>query len=191
MKPPLLLILCSLCLGAGCAIPGLGNIAVQGPVSNPLLVATRDEVLAWERAVDVLHELKFEIGRENRLGRVIETVPKTGASLMEPWHHDSVGFASRVESTLQSVRRTAQIQLQPDDAGQGFLVSVIVLKEIEDVPGAVGNSPGAATFNENQPMQRDLNPVVGQSTPSQWIPAGRDLALEGVILQHLRAIYSQ
>lgn len=186
----LLLLVCCALAAAGCALPGLANYAVPGPVSNPLLVACRNEHDLWERSVDVLHELQFDIGRENRLGHVIETVPKTGASLLEPWHKDSVSLASRWESTLQSIRRTVQLQFQPDDNGNGFLVSVVVLKELEDLPGVAGNSAGAATFSESQPLERDLNPVVGQSTPSQWIPVGRDAELEQVILQRLSVAYS-
>jgi hypothetical protein len=181
----------SLCSLLGCAFPGRPpGGAAQIPVSNPLLVATQNEELVWERAIDVLHDFQFEIGRENRLGRVIETVPKVGAGLLEPWHHDSVGFHSRLESSLQSIRRIAIISLQPDDSGQGYLVSVTVLKEIEDLVGVAGNSAGAATFSESTPLIRDLNPVVGQSTPSTWLPMGRDPLLEEAILRRLRTVYS-
>jgi hypothetical protein len=69
-------------------------------------------------------------------------------------------------------------------------VNVVARKEIEDLPGVAGNSPGAATFSESTPMERNLNPVVGQSTPSVWIPVGRDPTLEQAILARLRAMYS-
>lgn len=179
----------SSCLG--CALPGsVPPESAPIPVSNPLLVTSRNEELVWERAIDVLHDFQFEIGRENRLGRVIETVPKVGAGLLEPWHHDSVGFHNRLESTLQSIRRTVLISLQPDDAQQGYLVGVTVLKEIEDLAGVAGNSAGAATFSESTPLIRDLNGVVGQSTPSIWLPMGRDELLEAAILTRLRTVYS-
>ncbi len=160
------------------------------PITNPLLVATQNEELVWERAVDVLHDFQFEIGRENRLGRTIETLPKVGSGVLEPWHHDSVGFASRLESSLQSIRRIVVLSLQPDDNGQGYLVSVAAYKQLEDLPGVAGNSPGASTFSESTPLVRDLNPVVGQSAPSRWIPQGRDAALEQAMLNRLRDVYS-
>ncbi|WP_437225541.1 hypothetical protein SH661x_004110 [Planctomicrobium sp. SH661] len=181
----------SLCSLLGCALPG-GSRSTSAPipVSNPLLVATSNEELVWERAIDVLHDFQFEIGRENRLGRVIETVPKVGSGLFEPWHHDSVGFENRLESSMQSIRRIVIISLQPDDGGQGYLVSVTVLKEIEDLVGVAGNSAGAATFSESTPLIRDLSPVVGQSSPSTWLPLGRDGLLEEAILTRLRTVYS-
>jgi hypothetical protein len=175
----------------GCThLGGGGWRNAQVPVSNPLLVATPNEELVWERAVDVLHDFQFEIARENRLGRIIETAPKVGSGILEPWHHDSVGWNARLESSLQSIRRIVLISLQPDDNGQGYLVSVTALKEREDLPGVAGNSAGAATFSESTPMIRDLNPVVGQSSPSIWIPLGRDSALEQAMLARLRAVYS-
>jgi len=189
--PRRLFITGTLCSLLGCALPGPGQMgAAPVPVSNPLLVASQNEELVWERAIDVLHDFQFEIGRENRLGRVIETAPKVGAGLLEPWHHDSVGFTNRLESSLQSIRRIVLVSLQPDDQGQGYLVSVTVLKEIEDLIGVAGSSAGAATFPESTPLMRDLNPVVGQSGPSRWLPLGRDPLLEEAILTRLRTVYS-
>ncbi len=181
----------ALCSLLGCAFPGRGPVA-NAPVSisNPLLVSTRNEELVWERAVDVLHDFQFEIAQENRLGRVIETIPKVGANVLEPWHHDSVGLDNRLESSLQSIRRIVQLSLLPDESGTGYLVSVVALKEREDLPGVAGNSAGAATFSESTPLIRNLNPVVGQSSPSIWLPLGRDGLLEQAILQRLRAVYS-
>jgi hypothetical protein len=97
------------CLIMGCALPGQPPVVnATVPVSNPLLVTGNEEVV-WERAVDVLHEFQFEIGRENRVGRVIETIPKVGSGLLEPWQHDSIGFDNRLESTLQPIRRIVQV----------------------------------------------------------------------------------
>lgn len=173
----------------GCALPWTASSLPPPP--NPLLVnATNQEVL-WERTVDVLHDFHFEIAAENRFSRVIETEYRTGASLLEPWHQDSVGHENRLESTLQSVRRKVFVRLIPEETGRGYLVSVEAYKEFEDLPGVAANSPGGATFQENTPLQRDLNLVVGQSAPSGWIPSGRDPALEQRILQSLQLAYAQ
>jgi len=184
----LLIFLCSL---TGCLHTGGSSPAAARPLAtNPLLVTTQDQELVWERAVDVLHDFQFEIGRENRVGRTIETLPKVGSGLLEPWHQDSVGFQQRLESSLQSIRRVVVLSLQPDDEGRGFLVSVSAHKEMEHLDGVAANSAGAATFSENTPLVRDLNAVVGQSSPSQWIPMGRDFDLEQAILNRLRDVYS-
>ncbi len=185
------LLLCLICCFPGCAHVGGGSSnTAQVPATNPMLVATSDQELVWERAVDVLHDFQFEIARENRVGRTIETLPKVGSGLLEPWHRESVGFRERLESSLQSIRRTVVLSLQPDDAGRGFLVSVTAQKELEHLNGVAGNSAGAATFSESTPLIRDLNGVVGQSSPSEWISLGRDFELEQAILNRLRDVYS-
>lgn len=192
----IIVVLASLLTG-GCAFaPPVGLTAAPGgsqptQIGNPIYVSTTNEELVWERAVDVLHDFNFEIERENRLAKVIQTAPKVGASLFEPWHKDAVGFTNRLEGTLQSVRRSVQISMQLNDQGNGYVVSVAAFKELEDLPGLAANSPGAATFEESKPLSRDLNPVVGQTAPSQWIPAGRDPMLEQAILQELFTAYSR
>ncbi|MEZ5942687.1 MAG: hypothetical protein R3C18_14940 [Planctomycetaceae bacterium] len=175
----------------GCAGWRMGGIAQQSPLSNPLFVASNSDDIVWERAVDVLHSYHFEIASENRLARTIETQPRVGASLMEPWHPDAATLADRLEGTTQSIRRTVVVSLQPSEERTGYLVSVSVFKEKENLVGLAANSAGAATFQESAPLNRDLDPVVGQTSNSSWIPLGRDLALEQSILQSLYEVYSQ
>ena len=171
------------------ATNGCATIQNYGaPVSNPLFVRANNHDAAWERTVDVVHDYLFEIERENKLGGVLETRYKTGANLFEPWHRDSIGARNRAESTLQSIRRKAFLSVTPVEGG--FMVGVEAHKELEDVARAA-NSTGPATFLDNSPLQRDLNPVVGQATPSGWIPRGRDLALEQSMLLSLNRAFGQ
>ncbi len=155
----------------------------------PIQATNEDAV--WERTADVLHEFHFNIARENRVARVMETAPRVGSSLLEPWNQDSVGLDSRLESTLQSIRRTVIVTFIPGDAPGTFLVSVQALKEKEDLRGIGANSMGAATFSESTPLDRGLDPVAGQSAASEWIPLGRDAALEQAILERLRVAYAR
>ena len=148
--------------------------------AGPVYVPAGDSTWVWERIVEVLHDYKFAIGRENRLEGVIETEYKPGASIFEPWHEDSVGRSQRWESTLQSIRRRVVITFRPAGDGGNF-IDVRVDKEIEDLPGIAANSTGAATFGDNKALDRNLDRVVGQSAPSSWIPRGRDPALEAVL----------
>jgi len=154
-----------------------------GP-ENPILVRANNDDECWEKTVDLLHDY-FEIARENRLDGVIETRPKVGASLLEPWHKDSRGLRNRLESTFQSIRRRGFISIT--STPEGYLVGVEVFKETEDVVIRDGNSAGNATFQENRPLQRDLRTVVGESAPEGWISLGRDARLEQRILADLKA----
>lgn len=181
-------LLVSLCSCAGWPRSAVAPVTV---VSNPLFVNSTNDELVWERAVDVLHEFHFEIARENRLARTIETYPRSGAGLLEPWHPDAPGFFDRLEGTTQPIRRTVQLSLLPSEVQPGYLVSVVVLKEREDFTGKGAGSIGAATFQESQPLQRNLDPVVSAAEADGWIPLGRDPALEQALLRRLMTIYSR
>jgi hypothetical protein len=175
--------------GPGCAPfrPGPPTAAAQ-PASNTLFVPGSNDEALWERTVDVIHDY-FDIARENKLDGVIETQAKVGATVFEPWHRDSVTARDRVESTLQSIRRRALVTIRRDP--NGYLVNIQVFKELEDVPGLAANSPGAATFQTSNPLQRDLNLVVGQTAPSGWIVVGRDENLERSMLSALQREFSR
>ena len=153
-------------------------------VSNPVFVPGNNQEVVWERTVDVVHSYQFPIKREDKLDGIIETDYKVGASLLEPWHKDSRGFTSRLESSLQSIRRRAFLNVTRVEGG--YLVGVEVFKELEDLKGLAANSAGAATFQTSLDLTRDLDLVVGETAPSGWLPQGRDAALEQAFLRRLR-----
>jgi hypothetical protein len=155
---------------------------------STLQVADGQRDALWERAVVVLNRNHFQVARESKLEGIIETEYRGGANILEPWHPDSVGFLNRMESTLQSIRRRVTINMQSSGAGT-MLVNVRVDKEIEDLPGLAANYEGGATFPEYQPLNRDLDQVVGQSGPSRWLPVGRDLLLERKLTNEIQGAY--
>ena len=140
----------------------------------------------WERTVHVLNENHFLVARESKLEGVIETEYRAGSNLLEPWHPDSVGFDNRLESTLQSIRRKVTVSFGQSGTDQ-ILVSVRVDKEIEDLPGLAATYEGGASFPESDPLSRDLSQVIGQTSPSRWLPLGRDPLLEGRITEQIRS----
>lgn len=162
-----------------------GRATVEGPAQtvNPVFIAHQDQEFVWERIVDVVHDY-FEIARENRLDGIIETKPLVASGVLEPWNHDSVGLDNRLEASLQSIRRRGFINVTP--AQGGYLVSVEIFKEQEDVTTTPDKSAGNSTFQENRPLQRDLSLVVGDSAPEGWIALGHDQALEARMLQQIQ-----
>lgn len=171
------------CGFGGCVGPQIP--AMPQHMQNPVFVPASDYDVVWESAVDVMHSLQLPIRRESKLDGVIETDYKVGAGLLEPWHQDAVTFSDRLEGSFQSIRRRAVMSITP--AQGGFLVGVEVVKEIENPDKLIINSPGHSTFQENTPLQRDLNVVIGPATPDGWIPRGRDPGLEQSILARLQA----
>ena len=92
-------------------IIGAAGPAVAGPPPAPrnaVVIPPLDAELVWTRMVDVADDY-FKVHSEQRVvfangvpteGR-IDTFPQTGATLLEPWRGDSVGFQERLHATLQ------------------------------------------------------------------------------------------
>jgi hypothetical protein len=72
----------------------------------------------------------------------------------------------------------------------GFLIDVEVYKELENVPrpetGAISLA-NSQTLRNDAALVRLTNPVGGQEPSSGWLPLGRDVALEQVILAGIQA----
>ena len=172
-------------LNAGC----LSTSGREVPRTNALLIPSTGIDATWERAVSVLHRNHFLIARESKLEGIIETEYRAGSNILEPWHPDSVGLDNRLESTLQSIRRKVVISFGQSGTEQ-LMVSVQVHKEIEDVPGPTATYAGGATFPESDVFDRDLDQVVGQSSPSRWLSRGRDPHLEARIVAQIQGTRS-
>lgn len=175
------------CLAAsGCAtISGLGVGTPLRTVSpNPLIVPSADFEQIWKQCVAVTDEY-FDGLHENRLANTINTDPKIGATLVEPWYGDSVGFYERLESSLQTIRRWARITVKPAPGG-GYAVNVEVFKEIEDLSKPERQAGGRAVFDTFLPIDRTREIVGPIPLPNGWILRGRDRKLEQVILARLR-----
>ncbi len=151
---------------------------------NPLIVPTDNFEAVWVKSVGVVDEY-FDIAKEDRLARTILTNPKIGATLVEPWYGDSVGFNQRLESSLQTIRRFARVKVDPAPGG-GYAVKVEVYKELEDLGKPERQSGGRAVFDGNFPVNRTREIVGPVPIPTGWIPRGRDNELEQVILARLR-----
>ena len=190
-------------LPAGTIIESTGPIypsPLAMPANSVLIPPLAAEVV-WCQLVNVTDDF-FKIRSEQRVvfaqgiptEGLITTFPQTGATLLEPWRGDSVGFHERLESTLQSIRRIASIRLIPDPGG--WRVEVAVQKELENLRKPMHATAGGATFRNDDSLYRYGTPlpVLGQrvgdqprpvATPTRtdgWIPLGRDSLLERKIL---------
>ena len=173
------------------------------PYPNPVLARPIDRDVFWDQLVAVV-DYYFDIEKEDRVRLVnnvptlrrIDTVPEMGATLLEPWRKDSVGFYERLESTYQTIRRRALVQVVPQD--DGYLVDIAVYKELEDLRRPDHSNAGNATFRNDDSLDRyndqtqgptstlDSFPTYGrargpigpQPFTLGWIPLGRDAVLE-------------
>ena len=187
-----------LVITAGCA-SHLGSIAEDPSVDsafvtveNPLYIPTTDRDLLWRQLLDSLDDY-FKIKQQQPIQLVgglltqgrIETRPLVGASWFEPWRRDSVSNFERTHATLQSIRRHAVVEVIPSDGG--YLVHVIVSKELEDIGRSPHFSAGDSalrydgTIGDKREEQDLVFAEIG------WIPLGRDLELENRIIADIQS----
>ena len=159
---------------------------------NPSLVPGSEPEQVWENVVDVVDDY-FRVEHEEPVRMVggiltegrLDTFPLVGATLLEPWRHDSAGPYEKWESTLQSIRRRAVVRVMP--AERGFWVEVVVFKELEELAQPEMATAGEATLRYDSGLTRVVNPIVEQPIEEGWIPLGRDTALEQRILGQILA----
>lgn len=178
----------------GCASTGdmLGNSNVI-QVENPLFVPVADREFTWNQLVDMVDD-RFRIDREERVrfdqgvlleGR-IETFPQVGSTLLEPWRKDSTPGFETDHATLQTIRRRATVIVSPREGG--YLINLIVQKELEDLSRPEHATAGGATLrHDNSLVSADETTDAGGPVTLGWIPVGRDLSLEQAMLADLRA----
>ena len=151
-----------------------------------------DRWLVMEQISDELDNY-FRIFREERIrmhdgilseGR-IETHPKIGSTLLEPWRRDSLIGFERLHATLQTVRRFAKVRVVP--AGDHYQIDLQVFKELEDLPQPIGSGISGEILRHDSSL--DIDDELPQLTEQNqgWIPLGRDVLLEQQILRNIQA----
>ena len=178
----------------GCAT--INDIGVQmnqfnpfGPevvVPNPLTIPTNDFNSVWKTTLEVVDDY-FDIATEDAMSQTIQTEPRIGATLFEPWYGDSADMHSRLEATLQTIRRFAIVRVEQAGTGNGYTVRVEVFKELEDLAKPDRQTSGRATFTSDFPVNRAREVVGPLPLASGWIPRGRDTRLEQKILDRVKA----
>jgi hypothetical protein len=167
-----------------------GELASSAAMANPYFTPICDREFLWNQIVDTIDD-DFKIERETRVrvignevlkGR-IQTFPTTGSTLLEPWRRDSTPGFEKLHSTLQSVRRWAEVEVSPAEGG--YLVEVAVFKELEDLERPEHATVGVVTTPHEGSPARGEPAVVGSAVRLGWIPLGRDVSLEQRILLEL------
>ena len=176
--------------------PSAANCPTDLGIPNPLLVPMMDRWYVMDQVSDVLDDY-FRIYREERIRVVesvmsegwIETHPKIGGTLLEPWKKDSTRGFEKAHASLQTVRRFAKVRVIP--MGNSYSVDVKVFKELEDLPQPVGSAISGTMLRHDNTLDIDQDdPWVSVRSPG-WIPMGRDFSLEQEILSNIQARFNK
>ncbi len=171
------------------AMPGMFTqpVPVEVPVSNPSRIGPMDPEFLWLQVVDAVDDY-FRVQSEQWVRRDSEqwlegrltTYPEVSGTAFEPWRSDTTRGFERLQSTFQTIRRTATVRVIPEESG--YQIDVHVLKEHEDVDQAQASTAGSSaqrhdgTIVRNENQQRQLPVTLG------WFETGRDAELERRIM---------
>lgn len=176
---------------SGCSL--IHHKRPQGPpitLENPLFIPQTDTEFVWNQIIDEIDNY-FKIRREDRVRIIdnvltegwVETYPKAGSTLLEPWRKDSMPGYERRLATLQSIRRWARVRVIP--ATGGFRIEVNVFRELEDLDQPENSYAGNELLRYDDSMDStNNNPRIGPDAYG-WISIGRDTALEQRILSNV------
>jgi hypothetical protein len=161
-------------------------------IMNPMIVPMMDRWYLMDQISDELDNY-FQIYREERIRVIdgiltegwIETHPRIGGTILEPWKKDSTAGFEVAHSTLQTVRRFAKVRVIP--FGNSYQIDLKVYKELEDLPQPVGSPIGGQILRFDNTLGSDVNEPVARQITRGWIPMGRDFALEQKILANLQS----
>jgi hypothetical protein len=191
-RRPLIGVLILIMTSAGCQ--GLFHRNSVGPrqIENPLFIAVADREFLWNQTVDAVDDY-FRIEREDRVRLIggvltegrIDTFPTIGSTLIEPWRVDSTPGYEKLHATLQSIRRRGTIRVIPAEGG--YLLDVVVQKELEDLDKPESATAGGATLRHDGTLVRQQGAPGRPSVTLGWIPIGRDMTLEQRILADISA----
>ncbi|WP_439625720.1 hypothetical protein [Gemmata sp.] len=186
-------LLCAPAIGCATAPPLDNPAPVRGPaaeVENPVLVSPGVPTAAayhevFEKTVAVLDEY-FELLPPNPYdGRVVSR-PRIAPGFEQVWKRGNPEPRSRLLATFQSIRQVATAEIRAGERG-GYLVYVVVERELEDLPRPAMARTGSAVFQDTPSVDRQFDVVTPDVPTGQgWYRIGRDYALEQQILRRIR-----
>jgi hypothetical protein len=161
---------------------------VEVPVSNPSRIGPIDPEFLWFQIVDSVDDY-FKIQNEQWVRRDnvqwlegrLTSYPQVSGTSLEPWKNDSQRGFERLQSTIQTIRRTATVRVTPDETG--YTIEVNVLKEKEDVDQSQSSSASSAAQRHDGTIVRLDNQQRQFPVTLGWFEIGRDAELERKIMQ--------
>ena len=163
---------------------------VEVSVSNPAHVGDVDPDFLWRQVVDAVDDY-FRIDKETPVRRDnmtwfegrLSTYPEVSGTSMEPWRHDAARGFERLQSTVQTIRRTANVRIVPE--ATGYLLDVQVMKEQEDVDQSQFATAGAAAQRHDGSIVRHPNSLRQAPVTLGWYEIGRDRDLERRLMESI------
>ncbi|GJM26151.1 MAG: hypothetical protein DHS20C16_25660 [Phycisphaerae bacterium] len=140
-----------------------------------------------ETCEDVLRDQGFRIDRVDRRAGVVTTYPETSKHFFEVWRKDVATSYDFWEASLNTIRRSVEIQAEPDLAKGETRMTLKVKRERFSAPDRQFNNSIAAFqfYGDALPSVSTGERVTRADV--EWIEDGRDLAMEELLINKIAA----
>ena len=163
---------------------------VEIPVSNPSHIGPVNPEFLWRQVVDATDDY-LRVANEQPVRRDAElwsegrltTVPEVSGTSLEPWRRDTSRGFERLQSTFQTIRRTATVRVSPEETG--YVIDVTVMKEQEDVDQSQYSTSGSSAQRHDGTIVRTNAELRQLPVTLGWYEIGRDRDLETRILANI------
>jgi hypothetical protein len=163
---------------------------VEVPVANPTRIGAVDPDFLWRQIVDAVDD-HFRIDNEqpvrrnnlNWLEGRLTTFPEVSGTVFEPWRRDTARGFERLQSTFQTIRRTATVRVIPESTG--YLLDIVVIKEQEDVDQSQFSTAGSSAQRHDGSIVRNENQLRHLPVTLGWFEIGRDRELEVRLMESI------
>ncbi len=141
----------------------------------------------WSVCEGVLRKHGFRLDRMDRRAGILTTHPETSQHFFEIWRKDVATAYDFWEASLHTIRRSVEIQTEPDAAKGETRLTVTVKRERFSAPDRqFNNSIGALQFYRNTLPSLETGAKL-TAADDEWIEDGRDLAMEKRLLEMIVA----
>ncbi len=144
---------------------------------------TRAEVV--QAAGDVLTQMHFAIEKLDAEQGIVRTRPLRGAQFFELWRSDNASTSSWEEANLQSVRRSVELRVRPEDGNTPRLCveCEVLVQRLSLPPNEVtGTSEAYRIHSASVPTLQRIEVTPQQRRAMAWIDLGQDPDLAARIL---------
>jgi hypothetical protein len=144
----------------------------------------------FSRCLDVVGDtFDIDSARTSRYGGIINTFPRIAPGLEQPWKPGSPDVYQRLLAFCQTIRHRCVVEITTGQNG-GYFVDVKVFRELEDLQTPARSTAGEATVVSHSTIERQPVVIAPDQYETNWIPTGRDIALEQAILERITRLDS-
>ena len=167
------------------AVTGCSQAAVPQP-GEAIIIEDQPEQI-WQVCQRHLKSRGFSLDRVDRRRGLIVTNPLTSRQWFEFWCQDVVTSKEIFEASLHTMRRIIYLEVQPMEKNKCRLVCQARVERVSYVNDIAGGGVSSQIFRGGAGMIPTYTmPPSSTDAQPQWVPLGRDAALEADILRSIQ-----